>query len=587
MISKLSLALFLILFACVSSQSQKHGNYSPVESTRSSSDFRQVANNGMVVTAHTLASDAGRDMLARGGNAIDAAVASSFVISVVRPQSTGLGGGGFLVFYDAKSKTSRSFDFRERAPLAATRDMFLDHSGEPRKITYNNHAISDPSINGHLSVAVPGLVKGLVEIHKELGKLPLKDVMAPAIRTATLGFRVYPTLAQALETRSDILALYPSTKAIFFENNRPLREGQLLVQKDLASTLTKIAELGDQAFYSGDIASMIVREMKRGGGLISHKDLTGYKMIERKPLTANYRDTKIIAMPPPSSGGLHIIQMLKMLEADDLKSLGESSPEAIHLTVESMRRAFADRTTYLADPDFVKIPINWLLSDAYLKSLRSTIKKDKASVSRDLRNPQAPPGESESTTHISVVDSGGNAVSTTQTINYLFGSCVVATGTGVLLNDEMDDFSTNPGAANVFGLIQGEGNAVQPKKTPLSSMSPTIVLDNRDQVKLVVGSPGGPRIISAMLLTMLRTLAYNESLLDAVHGLRYHHQWLPDEIHYEKNAFSDSTMQSLRNRGHKLTPISTIGEVQAILRHADGTIEGVSDSRAEGRPAGL
>jgi gamma-glutamyltranspeptidase/glutathione hydrolase len=465
--------------------------------------------------------------------------------------------------------------------------MYASADGKIKKTNYNGHVIENPSMDGHLSVATPGLVRGLIEFHRKYGKLKLSEVMAPAISAAALGFEVYPTLAAALDDRKDIMKLYDSTTKIFFRNGKPLKLGEILIQKDLAATLTEISEQGDSVFYQGSIGAKIIAEIKKGGGILTATDLSGYSSMERKPLIGTYRGHEIVSMPPPSSGGVHLIQMLNMIESDDFSGTVRPSFEYAHLLAEVMRRAFADRAVYLGDPSFVTVPTEQLTSKAYAAKLRQSIRSDRATVSTDLRNPAVGAKESESTTHISVVDAEGNAVSTTQTINYSFGSCVVAEGTGIVLNDEMDDFAIAPGVANAFGLVQGDSNSIAPGKTPLSSMTPTIVLDAKGNLKMILGSPGGPKIINAVLQTILNVIDFDMGLLPAVHAARLHHQWLPDQIRFETGALDEASRTGLMKKGHKIIPVSSIGEVSAIMRLADGSWEGVADSRAEGRAAGV
>lgn len=583
----LTLLVFSVSRCVTSSVSTPHlERFVPVEAGRSAEDFRARSDFGMVVAAHPLAASAGAEMLNRGGNAVDAAVAASFVISVVRPQSTGLGGGGFLLWHDHGAKKTHVYDFRERAPEAATRDMYLDAKGQLKKSVFNGREVTNLSVNGHLAVAVPGLVKGLVETQKKLGRLTLTQVMAPSIRAATLGFAVYPTLAAALQDRREVLGIYESSRKIFFKGDRPLVLGELLVQKDLAAVLTQIAEQGDVAFYRGSIGDKILAEIKRGNGILTKNDLLAYSVRERQPVESAYRGYKVQSMPPPSSGGVHVIEMLNMLEGDDVASMGQGSSAYLHLLSEVMRRAFADRATYMGDPDFVKVPISDLISKNYAKKLRASIRPDRATPSSELKNPKLDLKESSSTSHISVVDHWGNAVSTTQTVNYSFGSCVVAEGTGIVLNDEMDDFSIKPGTANAFGLVQGEANSIAPRKTPLSSMSPTIILDKNGDVKMVLGSPGGPRIINAVLQTIVNYVDFKMPLIDAVHRSRIHHQWLPDQIKYEASGMTSSLKTQLEHLGHVTSAIDSVGDVQAIAREADGSWEGVADPRAEGKAVG-
>lgn len=549
--------------------------------------FVATSRQGMVVTAGDQASEAGIEMLRRGGNVVDATVAASFAISVIRPQSTGIGGGGFFLLYLVKSQETVVVDFRERAPLRATRDMFLR----------DGKAVPELSRNGPLAVAVPGLVAGLVEVQKQYGTMPLKEVMAPAIRLAEEGFPVYPQLAGAIAYRAKLLGDSPTTRAIYYREDRPLREGELLVQKDLAQTLQEIAEKGKDAFYKGRVAKAIVEEMKTRGGLITQEDLDTYKVIRRPPLITTFQGAQIHAMPPPSSGGVLIGQMLNVLSGFPLQEVGFHTPKAIHLLTETMRLAFRDRARYLGDPDFFQVPVAQLSSDYYARSQRAQIDLTKATPS--MSPPEAQPGkiESTSTTHISAIDKDGNAVATTQTVNLYFGSGVMAPGTGVMLNDEMDDFSAQEHKPNAFGLLgENEANAIAPQKTPLSSMSPTIV--TRDgKVILATGSPGGSRIISATLQILLNVLAYNMSLPEAMFAPRIHHQWFPDEllVEVQKGSQPEGLVSALTQMGHTVKVIEDTGDgrtpfgnVQAL--HVDissGVITGVSDPRGEGRPHGL
>ena len=560
----------------------------PAQGDRARESYQDRASNGMVSTAHPAASKAGLRMLKAGGNAIDAAIAASFVTSVVRPQSTGIGGGGFLLFYNPEKGTDQTmvYDFRERAPHKASRNMFLDRKGNPKSYLFNGIQIPNASINGHLSVGTPGLVAGLMEIHQKHGRLPLARVMAPAINLAEKGFKVYPGLTKAIKKRMQVMQNFPATKKIFLPNGRPPKSGEILVQKDLAKTLRLISKKGRDGFYAGQIASLIVRELEKGG-VFAQKDLDSYQVKIHPPVTGTYRGYKIVSMPPPSSGGTHIIQILNILAKDPIGQLPPNSPENIHLLAEAMRRAYADRAKYLGDPAFVNVPVRELTSKAYGTRLRSDINEKQATPSGKLNPADPAPWESESTTHISVVDRWGQAVSTTQTINYTFGSCVVAEGTGVLLNDEMDDFSIKPGQPNIFGLIGAEANAIAAKKTMLSSMSPTMVFDPNGGLRLVLGSPGGARIITATLQAIINTIDYGMPLADAVHASRIHHQWRPDEIRIEKGSLDQATIARLESMGHRVREKETpIGDVQAIAWENYGWT-GVSDTRSDGEPMGF
>jgi len=579
-------SVFLGIFLSFSSTTLLWGGTKSADTTKYGS-FVATSRQGMVVTAGDQASEAGIEMLRRGGNVVDAAVASSFAISVIRPQSTGIGGGGFFLLYLAKSKETIAVDFRERAPLKATRDMFLREG----------KAVPDLSRNGPLAIATPGLVAGLVEVQKKYGTMSLKEVMEPAIRLADEGFPIYPQLAGALTYRAKLLGDSPVTRAIYYREERPLREGELLVQKDLARTLRGIAERGQDAFYKGRVAKAIVDEMKAQGGLITQEDLDSYKVIYRTPLVNSFQGAQVHSMPPPSSGGVLIAQMLNVLSGFPLPELGFHTPKEIHVLTETMRLAFRDRARYLGDPDFFEVPITLLSSDDYAKSQRAKIDLTKATPSEALPTVQPKKIESTSTTHISVIDKDGNAVATTQTVNLYFGSGVMAPGTGVMLNDEMDDFSAQESKPNAFGLIgENDANAIAPRKTPLSSMSPTIVTRN-GKVILVTGSPGGSRIISATLQVLLNVLGYGMSLPEAMFAPRIHHQWFPDEllVEVQKNTQPEGLVDALRRLGHQVKVIEDTGDgrtpfgnVQALhVDVASGVITGVSDPRGEGRPRGL
>ncbi|SME88140.1 gamma-glutamyltransferase [Pseudobacteriovorax antillogorgiicola] len=540
---------------------------------------------GMVATAHPLATQAGVEILKLGGNAVDAAVAVSMAISVVRPQSTGIGGGGFLLHYDSNTTDVVAYDFREVAPLKASRDMFLDKDKNPKDFVYKKKTVPNASVNGHLSVGVPGLIRGLWDIHRIHGSLPWNRLVEPAIRLAEDGFKVYPNLAKAIERRAQVLQAFPATAKIFFPDGKPLKAGEVLIQADLAKTLKAIRDNGDKGFYSGWVAEKIIAEMKDGGGLITQKDLDSYKMVVRQAIQSSFRNFELASMPPPSSGGVHIAQMLNILEGTEMGKIPLDSPRYIQLLVESMRRAYADRAKYLGDPDFVSIPVKGLISKEYAAALRKELPLDKAGDSKVIGAGNPVPYESPSTTHFSIVDQWGNGVSSTQTINYTFGSGVVAAGTGILLNDEMDDFSKKPGVPNAFGLVGSKANEVQPNKRMLSSMSPSFIFQGSRLVG-IVGSPGGSRIINATFQTILHRYVYGMSPEDAVHGYRIHHQWLPDMVFVENSFLPLQTSKSLEELGYdiKSTPYP-IGDIQAVFRDGDEWI-GVSDTRGDGQPMG-
>ncbi len=575
--------LFGVIFSLTTNCVTKTSLYPPSVPSRTIESFEAEGDQAAIATSHPIASEAALLIFNKGGNIVDAAVAASFAISVVRPHSTGIGGGGFLLHHDAKQTKTDVYDFRERAPMKASRNMYITKNGNSKDFYYKGKRIKNASVNGHLAVGVPGLVHGLLTLHKNRGSLPLSDILAPAIKAAEEGFRVYKSLASALQYRGKVMLNFESTRKVFFPNGTPLKVGDLLVQKDLGTTLRLIAKNGMNGFYRGDVANKIIAEMKKGRGLIRHSDLRNYKTKMRTPVKGSYRGFKIISMPPPSSGGTHIVQMLNMLENYDVKSLGHNTASSIHLLTEIMRRAFADRGKYLGDPDFVKVPIDGLTAKGYAKQLIHSIDSTQASSSKIIGAGNPIPYESDSTTHFSIIDKHGNAISSTQTINYGFGSGVVAEGTGIILNNEMDDFSKKPGVPNVFGLIGGEANAIAAKKTMLSSMSPTLVFGKDGLIYLAVGSPGGPRIINATLQTIINIIDHNMSLQEAVHAHRIHHQWLPDVTFTEPNGLPTTVTQALKKSGHTFKERINIGDVQAVMKTTN-TIKAVSDSRSEGQP---
>ncbi|WP_298916707.1 gamma-glutamyltransferase [uncultured Nostoc sp.] len=565
---------------------------------------------GMVVSAHPLASEAGILMLRKGGNAVDAAVATTFAISVVEPFSAGIGGGGFLLMHSEKTGEMKALDFRERAPLKATRNMYLDAEGKVRP---------NASINGYLAVGTPGTVAGLYEVHRRYGKLPWQEVVKPAIALAAYGFVIGDVATwrslQTNQSYKQALLKNPALREIFTHNGEFYQPGEKLVQSDLARTLTAIAQ-NPQSFYTGSIARAIASDMGKNGGLITLEDLKAYKPIWRTPVCGNFRKAKICSMPPPSSGGVHLLQILNIIGDTDLKSLGWHHPDAIHLMVEAMKIAYADRSEYLGDPDFVKVPVQELLSPAYAKKRRQEINMQVARPSTEVKpvdketlqrfsqaNNQslgeniiplsaqslklhATRYESPQTTHLTVVDEERNAVSLTFTVNLIFGAGVVTPGTGIVLNNEMDDFASAPGVPNAFGLVGNDANSIAPRKTPLSSMTPTIVTEN-GHFRMAAGAPGGSTIITQVLQVILNVLEYNMDVGAAVSVPRIHHQWLPDELRVESWGLDALTVQDLRRRGHKIKETAPWGNGNAIAVTADGTLEGAADPRGEGSPKGL
>ncbi|MEH2312248.1 MAG: gamma-glutamyltransferase [Nostoc sp.] len=565
---------------------------------------------GMVVSAHPLASEAGISMLRKGGNAVDAAVATTFAISVVEPFSAGIGGGGFLLMHSEKTGEMKALDFRERAPLKATKNMYLDAEGKVRP---------NASINGYLAVGTPGTVAGLYEVHRRYGKLPWQEVVKPAIALAASGFVIGDVATwrslQTNQSYKQALLKNPALREIFTHNGEFYKSGEKLVQSDLARTLTAIAQ-NPQSFYTGSIAQAIASDMVKNGGLITLEDLKAYKPIWRTPVCGNFRKAKICSMPPPSSGGVHLLQILNIIGDTDLKSLGWHHPDAIHLMVEAMKIAYADRSEYLGDPDFVKVPVQELLSPAYAKKRRQEINMQVARPSTEVKpvdikilqrfsqaNNQslgeniiplsaqslkmhATRYESPQTTHLTVVDEERNAVSLTFTVNLIFGAGVVTPGTGIVLNNEMDDFASAPGVPNAFGLVGNDANSIAPRKTPLSSMTPTIVTEN-GHFRMAAGAPGGSTIITQVLQVILNVLEYNMDVGAAVSVPRIHHQWLPDELRVESWGLDALTVQDLRRRGHKIKETAPWGNGNAIAVTADGTLEGAADPRGEGSPKGL
>lgn len=550
---------------------------------RKRTDFAAKGPHGAIAAAHPLAAEAGILVLQKGGNAVDAAVAASFAVAVLRPQSTGLGGGGFLLYFDSRAKKTLSYDFRERAPIAATRDMYLDKDGEAKDYRLGSKALGKASLVGHLAVGTPGFVAGFLKIHSKHGTLALKELLAPAIKLARQGFRVYPALAEAIAQRKAKLYPFPATRAIFFPKGRPLEPGELLVQKDLAASLEKIAKHGASGFYRGSVAKQLISEVNSGGGILTHADLQSYKVIGRDPLVGDYRSHKIVSMAPPSSGGVHIIQTLNILANFPVASLSPRSSEYNHLLIEAMKLSFFDRARYLGDPDFTAVPYTRLISKGYGKKLARSINLSRATPSADLGSKSLTVKESPTTTHVSVVDRFGNAVATTHTVNHFFGSGVVAAGTGFFLNNEMDDFTIKAGTENAFGLLGFESNTIAPRKTMLSSMSPTFVFDKLGKLQLVLGAPGGPRIISAVLQTIVNTIDFKMPLLDAVHFRRLHHQWLPDQVMLEPGAYPAGLQTKLQKLGHKTIERQSYDAIEAIGRVKNNWLA-VSDSRSDGKP---
>ncbi len=526
----------------------------------------------MISSDHPEATRAGLAILKKGGNIIDAAIAVSFTLSVTCPQSTGLGGGGFMLVHLAKENKTIAFDFRERAPLKAFRTMYLTADGK----------VDDRASRwGYRSVAVPGMIAGFVQIHRQFGSLSLKQVMKPAITLARQGFRVYDHLADAIDKAYDNMD--DNMKALFAPHGKPLKTGSLLIQRDLAKTLEAIAQKGEDVFYKGKIGKALVSQMAAHGGLITKKDLKNYRVYQSKPLISRYRNYKIAIMPPPSSG-IHIITILNMLETRDIAAMKKDSFRFTHFFTEVLRRGFADRAKYGGDNRFVKVPMKRLSSKAYAKKLVESI-TNKATSSSTIAKLQGHQHKSYETTHLSIMDAEGNAVASTQSINYRFGAGVLLTGWGIILNNTMDDFSVAPGVPNLYGLVGGEANAIEGAKTPLSSMSPTIVFSHNKPV-LVVGASGGSYIITGILQTLINVLDFKLSLYDSVAAGRIHHQYQPDKLFLESEALSPEAIEKLKSLGHQITVSPNRSKVCAV--HKDGNdLVGVADPRRGGRPGGF
>src|SRR5271169_3312494 len=532
------------------------------------------ARHGMVAAREAHATDIGVAVLESGGNAIDAAVAVGFALAVTHPAAGNLGGGGFLLARFADGRTV-FLDFRERAPERASRDMYLGADGK----------VTSDSVLGYRASGVPGTVRGLEMAHQKYGRKKWAELVDPAVRLAADGFPVSYGLARSLRSpdASARLGGFPESKRIFLNGGKFYEAGDRLVQPELGRVLSRIRDRGAQDFYEGETAQLLAADMREHGGAITLDDLRNYKAIERQPLTGSYRGYSLVTAPPPSSGGVGILQMLGVLEGSGYEKSGFGSAETVHYMAEAMRRYFADRSEYMGDPDFYHVPVAGLLSPRYIAELRSTIDRDHATASASLRPGKPGAYESGETTHYSIVDAEGNAVAVTYTLNNSYGSAVTATKLGFLLNNEMDDFAAKPGTPNLFGLVQGEANAIQPRKTPLSSMTPTIV--TRDgKLYLVVGSPGGPTIINTVLEVLVNVIDFGMNVADAVDAPRLHHQWMPDVLRMER-GFSPDTVTLLKIRGHAIEFENGQGEVAAILAQ-DGWLEGSADPRTEGTAKG-
>jgi gamma-glutamyltranspeptidase/glutathione hydrolase len=536
-----------------------------------------TATRGMVVTTDELASQIGVDVLRAGGNAVDAAVAVQFALAVVNPEAGNIGGGGFMVVRLADG-TVAALDFREKAPLAATRDMYLDAAGNP----------TNGSLEGHTASGVPGSVAGMWAAHRRFGTRAWAELLEPAIRLAD-GFGVHQRLASSLDRgRVELLSRHPASRAQFLpRGGGPPLLGDTFVQRDLAATLRRVRDEGADGFYSGRTAELIVEEMRRGGGLITHADLAAYEAAWREPISFRYRDHTVLAMPPSSSGGATMAEMALILERWDLRSLGWHSAESIHLYAEAWRRAYADRNEVLADPDFADMPLERMTSADYAAERAATISMTAATPSSAVApGLSSAPREGANTTHYSIVDEAGNAVVVTTTLNSLYGSGVTVTGAGFLLNNEMDDFTVRPGTPNQYGLVQGAANAIEPGKRMLSAMTPTIVLAPDGSLRMLTGTPGGSTIITTVFQTISNVLDYGMDVVAAANAPRVHHQHLPDQIYYERGGLDARTVRELEALGHRVVERNgTSGDVQIIVIE-DGRLSGWSDPRRGGRAIG-
>jgi gamma-glutamyltranspeptidase/glutathione hydrolase len=529
---------------------------------------------GMVVCAYPDAAQAGLAVLKKGGNAVDAAVAVQFALAVTLPQAGNIGGGGFMVYRSAKGQ-SNTLDFREKAPAAASANMYLDATG---------NVIPNKSLYTHQAAGVPGSVDGMVQAHQKYGKLKWADLVQPAIDLASKGFKITGRLANDLNGNQSAFNRLNAAGKNYFLKDTPWKAGDILVQEDLAKTLTLIRDKGRAGFYEGTVASQLVAEMKIGNGMISQADLNNYHSVWRKAITGKYKQYKVITMPPPSSGGIALVQLLRSIEPYPVSRWGHNQDSTVQLITEAERRVYADRSKYLGDPDYFKVPVDSLLQPNYITGRMQSFNWNAATPSSSIQPGSFAGYESDQTTHYSIVDAQGNAVSITTTLNGSFGAKIFVKGAGFLLNNEMDDFSAKPGVPNMYGLVGGKANSIQPGKRMLSSMTPTIV-EKDGKLFMVVGTPGGSTIITSVFQTILNVIEFNQDAQQAVTSKRFHHQWLPDEVDIETDAFSSTVLSKLQQKGYKVITKGNIGRVDAIVVTPDGYAGG-ADPRGDDTKAG-
>ncbi len=560
-ISACFIVVAVILSGCVTGQLGKNN----------SGEYK----NGMVVSAHPEASQVGIEILKKGGNAIDAAVAVQFALAVVYPNAGNIGGGGFMVYRSSKGEVN-TLDFREKAAASASRNMYLDSVGNP---------IVDKSLYGHLAAGVPGSVDGMVQAHQKYGKLTWTEVLKPAINLAEKGFKITKRQAAELNSLHQKFMKFNPDGTAFVNLESTWKENDLLVQTELANTLKLVQQKGRSGFYEGTVADAIVAEMQRGKGLITKEDLKNYHSAWRKPITGSYRGYKVITMPPTSSGGIALVQLLKSVEPFPLKRWGHNADSTVQVIVEAERRVYADRAKHLGDPDFYKVPQSQLLDSVYNSKRMSNFNWAAATPSSQVLAGEIKGAEHEETTHFSIVDHDGNAVSITTTLNGSYGALVAVKGAGFLLNNEMDDFSVKPGAPNMYGLIGGEANSIAPNKRMLSSMTPSIVEKNGN-LFMVVGTPGGSTIITSVFQTIINVIDFDMNMQQAVAAKKFHHQWLPDEVYIEKEAIDSLAIDKLTLKGYKISPRGAIGRVDAILKTSSGSYQGGADPRGDDTAVG-